>query len=214
MSNLSIPRSIIIANPNWDAVNLETIFLRRKEFATFPSYPFDDIFVTNLKFNLQLLKVLTPYYFEKYMKSPNDNRLLSILISASRWSREEPIKEIICWSPSDRWDLDSDEIDRRISTITGTVSFSLCKVLRPLSMILDLENGILTNIEMGAFRPTTKRLIELGLPREIAIKVAMNLSQRVKPDEWTDSMLFSALNGYAKNANFWENRIIHDITKS
>lgn len=214
LGTLSIPRQIIIANPNWDAVNLEAIFLRRREFVRFPSYPFDDVFVNNLQFNLQLLRVLTPYYFEKYMGTPNDGRLLSILICASRWSKEEPIKDIICWTANDRWDLDSNEVDRRIKTITSDVSYGLCKALRPLSMMLDLENGILTSIEMGAFRPTTKRLIELGLPREIAIKVVAGLSQRVKPEEWTDSMLYSALNGYAKNANYWENRIIFDITKS
>lgn len=214
LTELMVPKAIVVANPNWDAINLNAIFLRRREYLPFPAHPFDDRFVYNLKNNLELLRVMSFYYFEKYLGRPNERRLLGILISASKWAKEVRLKDVICWETADYFGLDSKTIDQRVQTLTGTVSFSLCKVLRPLSMMLDPENGILTNIEMGAYRQETKRLIELGLPREIAINAVNYFSPKPKAEIWTDARLYTALNGYAAIANYWEKRIILDITKS
>jgi hypothetical protein len=88
--------------------------------------------------------------------------------------KEQPLKEIL---RDDYYDT-SDKIDERLNLIQNKISFGLPMLLKPLYDIKLPGNMFLTFMEMGAYRPPTRRMIELNIPRETAIY----LSQQYFPD--------------------------------
>jgi len=169
VESLSVPSEICYKNRYWDPLDLDDLFKRRDIFnlPTFQSSRIEDL-LTEI---LTLMKTYYPIYYHKYF---GIDKIKSACITAKQWMKEQPLKEIL---RDDYYDT-SDKIDERLNLIQNKISFGLPMLLKPLYDIKLPGNMFLTFMEMGAYRPPTRRMIELNIPRETAIY----LSQQYFPD--------------------------------
>ena len=129
--------------------------------------------------------------------------------NARKWSAEIPLREIISWG-SDGDSVSWQDIDRRIARINQDVVFNIPKLLRPLLAIQDSENPLLGILELGAYRPEVRRLIELGVPRETAIRIQR--SARLPDPAEGDRRLLAASLQASLRLNYWEQQQVRAIT--
>lgn len=132
------------------------------------------------------------YYFEKHLNVENDSLIYSMCINAEQWLQEIPLSKILNTS----YHINSEKIDSTINTLQNTISYKLPALLKPLYDIKHPESNILSFIEMGAYRIKTRKLIEMGVPRETAIEIATYF-----------------LDGLSENDEELEKRIIQRIRK-
>jgi hypothetical protein len=159
---------------------------------------------------LEALAQTVPYYFKKYVKENRPRTLRSIASMAQRWSAEDSLKNIISW-----WQphaaVDWEVIDRRIGRLNKQVVHDVPKLLRPLVAMQDENNPILGFMELGAYRTEVRRLIELGVPRETAIRVRAKI-KRSDIASLTDRGLLGATKEAAAKLNLWERLQIDSLS--
>ena len=208
---LSVPKEVCARAPYWDPLVLEQLFLAnmRGQIPRVPPTPFTANFVQDFTEVLSAMRQLAPFYFSKYLGEDNPKVIYSICIAAQKWSAENPLKSIISWGKEfepPTWE----EIDRRIARVNQDVAHDVPKLLRPLVAMQDEENGILGLMEVGAFKPETRRLIELGIPRETAIRVAARV-RLPSAAAATDSAMMSAARVGSTQLNYWERTQIESL---
>lgn len=173
LSEVKISRDIVLANRYWDPLDLDRmheIFKRSRK--KFPTNVFDrNLGQALLDWTLMMRNEFT-FYFNRYLKEGLDERYLyGVAKSAESWGREKPLSEILIG----RFGLDGegldDKIDAEIEKLTRYVSFGLPMLLKPLADMQNSESSIISTIELGAYSPLPKYLIDRGVPRETAIKV-------------------------------------------
>ncbi|WP_165838215.1 DEAD/DEAH box helicase [Pontibacter arcticus] len=207
LRDLAIPAHILIKNPHWDPLVLNDLFLKiSSSNFKLPSSPFAHDFVDSLTEVLELVKATTPYYYNKYTKIRSDKVLRKCLIIAQDWGKEIPIRTILSWKgePSD------EDIDHTLDLLNTEITYRLPKLLHPTFSMLEQENPLLSFMEHGAYKPETRRLIEFGISRELAIKISSLLKIEGAPtqnSELSDWFVKSELvRIYETNAlNHWEN---------
>ncbi|MNW62625.1 hypothetical protein D3C74_407690 [compost metagenome] len=95
-----------------------------------------------------------------------------------------------------------------IATINKEVMYSVPKLLKPLVQMQDENNAILSYMEMGAYKIETKRLIEMGVPRETAVTISSMMSRNginiIKNDIVDDRLLLNYLKQISPSLNQWE----------
>ncbi|MEJ1961070.1 MAG: DEAD/DEAH box helicase [Gammaproteobacteria bacterium] len=201
---LTIPKEICSLAPYWDPLLLDVLYREqlRNRIPLLPSSPFAPGFVDSLVSVLEALKALVPYYYERYVGESSSQVVKSIASMAQRWSVQKPLKEIISWGgPTE--DVNWEQIDHRIKRISKQVVHDIPKLLKPLVAMQDPANPILTLMEMGAHEPQVRRLIELGLPRETAIRVRRRLDLGTL-NQAPDAALLAAAASVAIHLNRWE----------
>jgi hypothetical protein len=158
--------------------------------------------------------IIAPYYYHKYFGIFNENWLKYLLIYSNDWCKEETLKNILVKS-IERDHKNLDEIDNIIGTITNKISFSIPKLLKPILDIQDQTNPILSFIEMGAYSPLTRRLIEFGIPRETSITIKnlifKEYSCAVFDKKVNDEILLKLVNKQYNNLGYWEQIQIKNI---
>ena len=85
-----------------------------------------------------------------------------------KWSKEITLYEIL----SDKkyeGDNGADEIENTIYVLQNVVSFHVPLLLKPIFDIKNPESLFLTCMQAGAVHPITRKMVELGIPRETAI---------------------------------------------
>ncbi|PXY02659.1 hypothetical protein DF185_00765 [Marinifilum breve] len=204
LKKLDVPKEIIIKNSHWDPFVLNELYLNRK-YHKLPSSPFDLHFVDKLQGVINMIKSVSPYYYSKYLGIENDRLLKKCLINAQEWCREKPINQIVKWGgvPSE------EEIDKILELLNTTIVFQIPKLLYPILHFEDDENPILSFMEQGAYNYSTRRLIEYGIPRELAInlkKLFDDEKLRDEPLKFTDRYIQKKLNKAYLNNNIskWE----------
>ncbi|PBQ32734.1 hypothetical protein CNR22_13435 [Sphingobacteriaceae bacterium] len=176
VSKIAVPRSICFSNFYWDPLVLNNLYLSflNKEWPEVPTKIFGC--GNSLYALLEKMYEFTPIYYNKYFgitPSPiGGGKALSMCLFAESWGQGKPIKEVV--NPAN-WPITaSGDIDGRIGDLHTKVMYGLPKLLRPLFQISDLINQnksahLLSYIEVGAFDPKLRTLIEIGIPRESAI---------------------------------------------
>ena len=160
---LVVPHEICYKNRYWDPLDLNLLYIRRNDFIL-PMSVNEENIDTKLENLITSFKALLPHYSEKYFKI-HENFLHSVFISANSWMKEKPLKEILNTAYFDT----SDKIDDRISLIQKEISYGLPMLLKPIYDIVAPNNMFLRFIEIGAYMPITRKMIELNIPRETAI---------------------------------------------
>ncbi len=212
LEDLTISKNICIKNPYWDPIILDQLYINAtdNDWAKIPKSPFDENFVGTMQDILTNIKNTTPYYHKKYFDIDNKKREWSIVKYAQSWSQEKSLAEILKIQ-------DSARIDDTVALISKEVSFSLPKLLRPVIHIQDETNPILNFIEVGAYNPETRRLIEYGIPRETAVRFAKIIKTKKIPvysnNELNDSLIKGFLNNIYDSLNYWEKIQIEDIIR-
>lgn len=217
LDGLAVPVEVCLACPYWDPLVLDQIYksYQNGDIPSLSSSPFVTGYRNELLKTLEAMRRITPYYFTKYFGTSfkdvrDDPYFIALAISSQRWSSEDLLKDVINWNDDD--DLPANEIDERIKRISGQVMYNLPKMLKPLVAIQATENPLLGFIEMGAYKPETRRLIELGLPRETAIKISGLLDKKklIKDSHIDDHALANQTLHLSKDFNFWERYQVND----
>lgn len=90
---------------------------------------------------------------------------------------------------------------------------SIPKLLRPVIDIQNDQNPILTYFEMGAWDPWARRMIELGIARETAIRISREIKSFnvLEGEIINDKLLIDAVKKIRRNLNYWEQLQIDDF---
>jgi hypothetical protein len=167
LSKLEISRAICSKNRYWDPIDLNTLYQKRNRYQL-PTSATETNLSYKLKTLLSLLKKDFPIYTNKYfpvVEIPNKDMLLQKCILADNWLKGKPLSEIFS---NDFYDS-SKQIDDTICFIQNKISYGLPLLLKPLYDIKSPEGMFTRFIELGAYKPITRKLIELSIPRETAI---------------------------------------------
>ncbi|MFN8291369.1 MAG: DEAD/DEAH box helicase [Chitinophagaceae bacterium] len=167
LSKLEIGKAICAKNRYWDPIDLNTLYKMRSRF-TLPTSASDFGISYQLQDILRLLRSVFPIYYDKYFRVQDvvgKEILLQKCILAENWLKEKLLADIF----SERYYDTSEKIDDTISFIQNKISYGLPLLLKPLYDIKEPEGMFTRFIELGAYKPITRKLIELSIPRETAI---------------------------------------------
>ena len=163
MNELEVPKEVCFKNRYWDPLDLEVLYALRKNIYIPKT-------VSEPNIENSLLDILTfmqrefPDYYKKYF-AVDQALLYSTCISAKEWMKEKYLKEILNRPYFDT----TDKVEDRISLLQNKISYGLPMLLKPLYDIKAPDNMFLRFIEIGAYLPIIRKMIELNIPRETAI---------------------------------------------
>ena len=112
-------------------------------------------------------------YYSRYFNIPESDKidfLLQKCILADKWLRQNTLNDILNTEYFDN----SDNIDTAVDSLQNKISYGLPLLIKPIYDILDPNGMFPRYIEMGAFMPIPRKLIELGIPRETALFISSN----------------------------------------
>lgn len=213
LKSLSIPVEICYQNRYWDPLDLDSLFRKynNNEIAELPTHQNKNI--SHQLYNLLLYFYENyPYYCKKYNFGKNDfaitkdgkrGNLWRICYYAEKWKKEISLFDIFN-TPYFSGDDISDKIDDAVSVINKKVSYGLPMLLKPLADFNESKNAILNYIEMGAYHPATRKLIELGVPRETAIYLKNDFFSSYKMETESELMqMIKFIKLKAPDLNYW-----------
>lgn len=163
-------------NRYWDPVILEAIY--KKFRGAVPSSPKERGAKNKVDSILRFLRDTeeTSVMYNKYIPtSYQSGKKRSIMTGLSiQWAQGVPLSEILS---SDRYNGEegADNIEDTIELLQNTVSYNLPLLLKPIFDIVDEDNSFLSCMQVGACDVITKSMIELGIARETAIFLTMQI---------------------------------------
>lgn len=163
ISNLQVPKDVCFKNRYWDPLDLNELYSIKNDFYVPTSISENQIEVS-LKAVLDRMRDDFPLYYDRYFKI-DKTMLFSCCISAKEWMKEKPLNEILNTPYFDT----AEKVEDRISLLQSNISYGLPMLLKPLYDIQSPDGMFLRFIEIGAYKPATRKMIELNIPREIAI---------------------------------------------
>ncbi|MFA6151849.1 MAG: DEAD/DEAH box helicase [Chitinophagaceae bacterium] len=177
LSKLEIAKSICAKNRYWDPIDLNNLYQKRNLFQL-PTSANELGQSYKIKSLLQAIKANFPIYYFKYFGVENSfrkdgteiDKLLQSCILSENWMKEKTLAEIF----SDKFYDSSEKIDDAISFVQNKISYGLPLLLKPLYDIKEPDSMFTRFIELGAYKPITRKLIELSIPRETAIFLSNN----------------------------------------
>ncbi|WP_336779830.1 DEAD/DEAH box helicase [Paenibacillus illinoisensis] len=199
LARLEVPIEVCLSNRYWDPLVLEKLYKQRHAF-NLPITTRDQNVVNKLFSAISLMEKSYKYYFVKYLNIDNSDLIHSFCINADKWLKETTLSEIL----DTPYHNNPDNIEKTIGTLQNTVSFKLPALLKPIYDILYPENNFLSFIEMGAYRSKTRRLIEMGVPRETAIYLSTYVLQNLNDnDEDLENKINIKLKANYMKLDFW-----------
>lgn len=205
LKKLKVPIDICVKNPYWDPFTIDR-FYRYKKWENLPNNPFDKEFAYKFKSILSTIEEITPFYYNKIIQKSFKTEINQSLSYLGDWSREIPLKNILIKSIK-RKSNSSEELDNTLEDISKK-SYSIPKLLKPILDIQNPENPILSFVEMGAYSPISRRLIEFGIPRETAIRIKNLIDEKYgtiySSEELEDELILELLKKSKANLNYWE----------
>lgn len=170
LSQLSVPKEVCFKNRYWDPFLLDNIYNQFN--ARIPELPISYGAQTQFKKLLTFLRENTTtklmyerYLPETYRGGSNRTRLCKLCIS---WAKEVPLSVIL---DEDRYrgEQGSDNIEETIEILEKIVSFNIPLLLKPIYDMFAPDSIFLTCLQTGAYKSITRKMIEIGIPRETAI---------------------------------------------
>jgi hypothetical protein len=211
MKKLKVPQNICILNRYWDPIALDKLY-RIRQKPNIPSSASDKNIANRLKEALLFMKEHFPYYYKKYLnieEVDGVDMLLSVCINAEKWLKETSLKTILSTPYHD----DQDKIENTISLLQNTISYRIPSLLKPLYDMIYPGNMFLNFIEMGAYKPVTRKIIELGVPRETAIRITSLINDSTIPDTNDEKWIRSAIEKISGRLNYWERIQLDSVIK-
>ena len=199
---LKVPIDVCLKNRYWDPLDLNQLYLNRNSF-DLPLSPNEGQISYRLKDVLDILRVDYGTYYKRYFNVPhsdNINLVLSACINAEHWLKERPLSYILNTDYHD----DSDKIDKTINLLQNKISYGLPMLLRPIYSIVSPSSPFLRCLELGAYHPVAKRLIEYSVPRETAIHLSNNYFKGLSVESSSfDNDLLSQLKKCIDKLDYW-----------
>jgi hypothetical protein len=162
-----IDRNLCARNRYWDPIDLNRL-QQMKLPVDLPSKPGTFNNARHLKDTLLFLRQHFSAYYNRYFgieAGGERDVLLSMCILADQWANEKTLKEIL----SNSFYSSAKNIDTAIENLEKNISYGMALLLKPLYDIKAQNSMYPRFIEVGAYKPLTRRLIELNIPRETAI---------------------------------------------
>lgn len=192
LRGIGVSREICAKNRYWDPLVLDALH-KDQDLPPVPTRVGDR---NNAKMLEQLLGYLrnndrySSFFIDRIPSRYHNDRMLSILCSLTvSWAGEKPLKKIL---DTNYYNTNPEYIDDAISLLQNTVAFDLPVLLRPIYDLRAQESVFLTFIESGAYRPVTRKLIEIGIPRETSIYLTENYLNRL---DGTSESLYEDIKG-------------------
>ncbi|MFK4753767.1 DEAD/DEAH box helicase [Oceanobacter antarcticus] len=213
LQKLDVDKAICLQFPHWDPLVLNSMYVAsRTRNLRPPKTPFDQNFLSSLQNILYFIEEFAPTYMKRYLDGVgNDRYLYKLLKAANSWSRESPLKDVISWKDN----MDEDEIEDMLKMILTEVMYSLPKALAPVIAMSDPNSSLLSVMESGIHSPLTRKLTEMGLPREIAIRAGTIMSDSLPGGEEIESLtevdLRNAVEIISSSFGDWERFQLEDI---
>lgn len=177
MKSLKVPKDVCYKNRYWDPIVLNTIYTELS-IKKLPSIPTERGARARLDEALKFLRdnKTTQAMFERYIPELNRNGTgRSLLCSACmNWSCEKPLSDILTGERYEGEDA-TKNIDTTIDLLQKIVSFNVPLLLKPIFDIFNKDSVFLLCMQVGAYKPITRRMIEIGIPRETAIYLNKSL---------------------------------------
>ena len=165
--DLQVPKDVCLKNRYSDPVILNLLYLDND----LPTLPTDvkkgaKVKLSNVLKYLRDTDAFSALYNERitdrYRKGANRSILCDMAI---KWAKQTALSEIL----KAPYYSDADKVDEAITLLQNTISYDLPMLLKPIYDVKGVEATFITFLEAGANMPITRKLIEIGIPRETAI---------------------------------------------
>ncbi len=170
LDNLTVPKEICIKNRYWDPYVLQKVYDTFVEQV--PVTPFERGAKAKIDRMFKFMRETpeTSAMYERHIpKEFRRGSKRSMLIDlCMKWSKEITLYEILS-NKKYEGDNGADEIENTIYVLQNVVSFHVPLLLKPIFDIKNPESSFLTCMQAGAVHPITRKMVELGIPRETAI---------------------------------------------
>lgn len=208
LDQISIPVSICKKNRYWDPVVLDIIY--RKYNGGVPK----TIYEKNIKNKIDgLFEFLrdTPetrlmfyrHIPEKFGTGRGKAYLINMIFD---WTRGVPLKNVFSTNYYSGEDA-QDRIEDTIKVLENTVSYDIPLLLKPIFDIKDPEGSFLSSIQVGATDAMTRKMIEMGVPRDTAITLMddyFELSEKTYADtNEVEGLVLTALSRHYDKLPYW-----------
>lgn len=185
LKTLSIPKEICLRNRYWDPFVLNDIFLKFK--GKVPNIPIERGARNRLSEILKFLRdnESTAEMYERYVPAQYRERQKRGLLCSMciKWSSEKPLSELLSGDYYTGENA-SEKIEKTIRLLQDTISFSIPLLIKPIIEIRNEKSAMVTCLQAGAYKRSTRKMIEIGVPRELAI----NLNSLLFPTEISDDI--------------------------
>lgn len=185
LNTLTVPKNICLRNRYWDPFVLNDIYLNYN--GKVPNVPIEKGAQNKLSDMLKFLRdnESTREMYERYIPTQyraGKNRGL-LCHTCIKWSSAKALREILS---EDFYSGDeaAEKIENTIRLLQDTVSYNIPLLIKPLVEIKNEKSTIVSCLQAGAYQPHVRKMIEIGVPRELAIK----LGSEINIDEPTDEM--------------------------
>lgn len=183
LNELSVPKRVCYKNRYWDPLVLNTIY-NEFDIKNLPNNPMERGAKKRLNEILRFLRdnpvtstMYSCYIPEVNQKGTGRSILCSICID---WACEKPLSNILI---GERYNGDNatESIDKTIDLLQKTVSFNIPLLLKPIFDMFNEDSIFLLCMQTGAYKPFTRRMIEIGIPRETSIYLNTRFFEGKKP---------------------------------
>lgn len=209
LKDLSVPKTICINNRYWDPVVLDDIFKKFK--GDIPNNPTERGAKNKLSNLLLFLREndSTSDMYSRYIPSPyQQGKGRGLLCSTCiKWSSETPLSEILSGQYYEG-ENGAENIEKTIKLLQETISFNVPMLIKPLIEIGGGNSIFISCLQTGSYKKATKKMIEIGVPRELAIKIAGNISseeyEKIEGAYAQEIYIREKLQQIKKELPFWE----------
>lgn len=206
INNLSVPLEVCFRNRYIDPFVLNDIY-KEIDYFELPISINDGLLADKLFNTVNKIKERFPKLYEKAFSKQN----LSIYFfyTVNNWIKEKSLKKILSHSHFDT----SEKIDNAINIIQKDICFNLSTLLRPFYSIKDSDSKFVSYIEMGAYKPITIQLINLNIPREVAIILRDTIFRdQIYNDNLSDKVIIKTINDNFDKIDFWNQVQLSHLT--
>jgi|SRR5690625_313193 len=194
--SISVPLEICFKNRYIDPLVVDKIYRKINDY-NLPSSSTDYNLADDL---YNLVNKIQSDFPELYKKHFGERTLSKpFFYTVSNWAKEQPLSEIL----SSDYFNNSDNIDKTIDEIQKDICYELTALLKPFYTVKDLESKFVNCIEMGAYNPITIHLININIPREVALILKNSLFKNFAEKDVTDVSVKQAINENWNQISFW-----------
>lgn len=170
LEGLTVPKEICIKNRYWDPLVLQTIYEEYSEDV--PKNPFErgakaklDRMMKFMRDNINTLSMYERYIPQEFRRGGNRGLLINLCM---KWSQEIPLCKIL---EDEKYSGENgeEEIEKTIQILQNVVAFNIPLLFKPFFDIKNPNSIFLTCLQTGCVQEETRKMTELGIPRETAL---------------------------------------------
>lgn len=172
LKELSVPQEVCLQNRYWDPFVLNDIY--EKYSGAVPNHPTDKNAKNQLSDVLKFLRdnESTAPMYERYIPVQYRSGISRHILCdfCIKWASQEPLSKLLA-DPYYDGDEGAERIESTIRLLQEIISFNIPLLIKPIIEMRSKKSSILSCLQTGAYSQSIRRLIEIGVPRELAIEL-------------------------------------------